>query len=550
MAEGTSPQRTSASFLALPREALVGTIAGLMLAMLLASLDQTIVGTAMPRIVAELGGMEHYAWVVTAYLVTSTVVVPIVGKLSDLYGRKPFYILGVAIFLVGSALCGAAGDMLQLVAFRALQGLGAGMMQAIGFIVIGDLFPPARRARAQGIFVSVFGISSIIGPSAGGYITDHLSWRWVFYVNLPVGLLAMLVLSLSFPNLRPQGRQHDIDFLGAGLLVLTVTPFLLALSTGGNIIPWLSPVEMALIVATLLFGSLFLWNESRAREPILPLTLFQNRIFSIATFVIFITGIGMFGAILFVPLFIQGVIGASATTSGNVLTPTMFSFMAGSVISGQLITRTGRYKPFGTLGLLLAVVGMVLLSTMGRDADFLKAVVFTAVVGTGIGATMPAFTIAVQNSVAYPQLGVATSVAQFSRAIGGALGTAVMGAILTNRFSAALASELALRFHGVVLPPPLLQVLGNPQNLLGSPSSIEPLTQVAAQLGPSAQAMVPSLMEAMRAALAQAIQAAFVAGAVISAGGLVLSLLVPELPLKHSYVEDVEPEPEAQVITD
>lgn len=527
------------SFISLPRQALVGTIAGLMLAMLLASLDQTIVGTAMPRIVTDLGGMEHYAWVVTAYLVSSTVAVPIVGKLSDLYGRKSFYILGVATFLLGSALCGAAQDMLQLIAFRGLQGLGAGVMQAIGFIVIGDLFPPARRARAQGIFVSVFGLSSIVGPSAGGFITDNFSWRWVFYVNLPIGLAALIVLALSFPNLRPNRRSRAIDYAGAGLLVLAVVPMLLALSMGGSSLPWFSLPELALFGISLLFTMFFLLNENRAMEPMLPLELFKNRVFSVAVSVTFLTGIGMFGAILFIPLFIQGVIGASATTSGNVLTPMMFSFIAGSVLAGQLITRTGRYKPFGTAGMVLVVAGMLLLSTMSPQTGYLRAIIYTAVVGIGIGATMPAFTIAVQNSVPYAQLGVATSAAQFFRAIGGALGTALMGTILTNRFASVLENQLKDRLAGIALPPDVLQMVATPQDLVNSPISSEALRQALAQLGPSGQSAVAALPEIVRASLAQAIQSAFLAGAVISAAGLILSFLVPELPLKGSYHEEV-----------
>ncbi len=527
-----------ASFTSLPRQALIGTIAGLMLAMLLASLDQTIVGTAMPRIVADLGGMEHYAWVVTAYLVSSTVVVPIAGKLSDLYGRKALYIIGVATFLVGSALCGASQDMLQLIVFRGLQGVGAGIMQAIGFIVIGDLFPPARRARAQGIFVSVFGISSIIGPSAGGFITDHFTWRWVFYVNLPLGLLALTVLALSFPSVRPVLQSRSIDYAGVGLLVLAVVPLLLALSLGGATLPWTSPVELGLFVSAAFFTVLFLWNETRAAEPILPLGLFSNRVFSVAVSVIFLTGVGMFGAILFVPLFIQGVIGATATTSGNVLTPMMFSFMAGSVAAGQLITRTGRYKPFGTAGLVLVVIGMLLLSSMSTDIGYLGAILYTAAVGVGIGATMPAYTIAVQNAVPYVRLGVATSAAQFFRAIGGAIGTALMGAILTNRLNAALQAELARRMPGIVLSPDLLKALADPQSVTGAQVSTEPLNRALAQLGPAGQALLSTLADALRPALAQGIQAAFLAGAIVSAVGLILSLLVPELPLKRSYHEE------------
>jgi MFS family permease len=292
-----------------------------------------------------------------------------------------------------------------------------------------------------------------------------------------------------------------------------------------------------------LFAALFLWNEARATEPILPLNLFQNRVFAVSVSVIFLTGIGMFGAILFVPLFIQAVAGASATTSGNVLTPMMFSFMAGSVAAGQLITRTGRYKPFGTAGLVLVVIGMLLLSTMSPQTDYLTAILYTAALGVGIGATMPAYTIAVQNAVPYASLGVATSSAQFFRAIGGALGTALMGAILTNRFSSALQSQLSEKLRGISLPPALEDMLKDPQNLLGSPLSAQTLQQAAAQLGTSGQNLANVLLEAVRISLAQGIEAAFLVGAGVSALGLVLSLLLPEIPLRRSYHEETATKP-------
>jgi len=338
------------SYHELPRDRLILTIIGLMLTLLLSALDQTIVGTAMPRIIAELQGFDHYAWVTTAYLLTSTAVVPIVGKLSDIYGRKLFLIGGTAWFVFASALCGLSQNMNQLIVFRGLQGIGGGILMAMVFTTISSIFPPARRGRIQGVFTAVFGFASVVGPLLGGYLTDVLNWRWVFYVNLPLGMIALSVLWRGFPNIRPVRTDRPIDVLGAITLVLAVVPLLLALSWGGTEYPWDSAPIVGLLSFAALMTGIFLWIETRAPEPIIPLSLFKNRIVAASTLAMLCVTMGMFGTILFVPLFIQGVIGTSATQSGTVMMPMMLMIIIGSVAGGQIISRTGRTRPWHCSG--------------------------------------------------------------------------------------------------------------------------------------------------------------------------------------------------------
>ena len=328
---------------ALPRQQVLITLAGVLLAMFLSSLDQTVVGTAMPRIITDLGGFTQYTWVTTAYIITSTIAIPITGKLTDMYGRKWFYIVGLAIFMLGSLLCGLSHTMTQLIFFRGFQGIGAGIMMANAFTVIGDIFPPAERGKYQGLMAGVFGLSSVIGPTLGGYITDnaHMGWHWVFFVNIPLGILITALFIFFFPHLKPDTLKHRIDYLGITALILAVVPMLLALTWGGVEYPWVSAQIIGMLAFSVVMIPVFILFESRAKEPIIPLWILKNRIVAISTFVIFITGFGMFGGIIFVPLFFQGVLGQSATNSGTFLTPMMLGLVAGSFISGQLLSRAG-----------------------------------------------------------------------------------------------------------------------------------------------------------------------------------------------------------------
>ncbi|HEU5431045.1 MAG TPA: MDR family MFS transporter, partial [Thermomicrobiales bacterium] len=339
---------------------------GILLGLLLSALDSTIVGTAMPRIIADLGGLDHYAWVATSYLLTSTAAVPIFGKLSDIYGRKWFYIGGMIFFLAASALCGISQSMAQLIAFRGLQGIAGGILTANAFAIIGDLFPPAERGKWQGVTSSVFGLASVVGPWLGGWLTDGPGWRWVFYVNIPVGLLAAAVLTIGLPAIRGH-VQAAIDWGGAALIVASTVPLLLALSLGGSQFAWVSPQIIGLFALAIVMAVLFVFVENRVPEPIIDPELFRNRTFTISVVSMFLVGAGMFGAIMYVPLFMQGVIGASAANSGAVLTPMMLSLAVASTIGGQIISRSGRYKWAAVGGLAIMTVGLVLQARLDID---------------------------------------------------------------------------------------------------------------------------------------------------------------------------------------
>lgn len=520
-------------FHALPRRDLILTVIGLMLGLLLAALDQTIVGTAMPRIVSELHGFEHYAWVTTAYLLTSTAVVPISGKLSDLYGRKVFLLGSAFGFVLTSALCGLSQDMTQLIIFRGLQGVAGGVLTSCVFTVISQIFPPAERGRYQGIFSGIFGFASIVGPLLGGYLTDNLSWRWVFYVNLPVGVIALLVLWFSFPNIRPNVRERRIDYLGAVTLVAGVVPLLLALSWGGTEYPWGSMQIIGLFVVAVVMLGVFVLVEARAAEPIIPLNLFSNGVVSASVLALMFMAIGMFGTVLFIPLFIQGVIGTNATQSGTVMMPMMIVMILASIVSGQVISRTGRYKSIGVFGMGTMCVGMFLLSGMGVDTDYGTVVRNMMIVGLGIGPTMPVFTLAAQNAVSIRQLGVVTALTQFARSIGSTLGVAVFGTLLTNRFAPAFQAAVPGDVSGVVPAEQLVQ-LQNPQALL-NPTAADAIRQQFASFGPQGAQLFAELVGAIKIALVSALHDVFFTAAILAACGAITVLFLKELPLRKSF---------------
>ncbi len=530
-----APRATPAGYHELPRDRLVLTMAGLMLTLLLSALDQTIVGTAMPRIIAELQGFDHYAWVTTAYLLSSTAVVPIVGKLSDIYGRKLFLVGGTAFFVFASALCGAAQDMTQLIVFRGVQGIGGGILMAMVFTTVSSIFPPANRGKVQGIFTSVFGFASIVGPLLGGYLTDAINWRWVFYVNLPLGIVALAVLWYGFPNIRPNRTDRPIDILGAVTLVLAVVPLLLALSWGGGEYAWTSAPILGLLGFASIMTAVFLWVEARAAEPIIPLGLFRNRIIAVSTLAMLCVTMGMFGTILFVPLFIQGVIGSGATESGTVMMPMMMTIIVGSLVGGQIISRTGRYKLVALFGLTTAAFGMYLLSLMGPDTSYWTVVRNMMIVGLGLGPTMPVFTIAAQNTVSYAQLGVVTSVIQFARSIGSTLGAALFGSLLVNRFGSALHESLPPS-AAAAIPPAVLDQIQNPQVLL-NPQIAGGLQASLAAAGPQAAQAFDALVLAIRTGLAVSLHETFILGAVIVAVGAVLVVFLSEVPLRKTFAD-------------
>ncbi len=523
----------------LPRRKIVITLVGTLLAMFLSSLDQTVVGTAMPRIIADLGGFAHYTWVTTAYLITSTVAMPITGKLIDVYGRKWFYTGGLVVFILGSILCGLSQTMTQIIFARGFQGIGAGVMMSNAFTVIADLFPPAERGKYQGAMSGVFGLSSIIGPTLGGFVTDTLSWHWVFYINIPLGVLIILLFVFFFPHVRPDRLEHKIDYLGVALLVLATVPTLLALSWGGVEYPWTSAIIIGMFVFSAIMALLFVIVDSRSPEPIIPLWLFKNRVFAVSIPIIFLTGIAMFGTIIFIPLFFQGVLGLSATTSGNFLMPMMLGMVAGSFISGQALSRAGgHYRVQGFIGLAIMALGIGLLSTMTTETSYFMAIVNIVMTGIGLGITMPLYTIAVQNAVPYNVMGVATSATAFFRSIGGCLGLAIFGSVLTNRFASDFIASVPAMAKSVIPNELLVSLARNPQALV-SPQAQAQLKAMLASLGEQGQALFEQLIQALRLTLNSALSEVFFIGLLVLVIALIINFFIKEIPLrKQHYFEE------------
>jgi EmrB/QacA subfamily drug resistance transporter len=440
-------------------------LGALMLGMLLAALDQTIVSTALPTIVGDLGGLNHLSWVVTSYLLAATISTPLYGKLGDLFGRKPLFQLAIAIFLVGSMLSGLSQNMLELIAFRALQGLGAGGLMVSAQAIIGDVVPPRERGKYQGMMGGIFALASIAGPLLGGFLTDHASWRWIFYINVPLGALALVVTATALPA-TVRRVSHRIDWAGAALLAAATTAVILLATWGGTQFGWLSAPIIVLALAGVALLGAFVVLERRVAEPIIPPRLFRSSVFNVASAVGFVIGFAMFGAIVFLPLFLQLVDGASATSSGLNLLPLMVGLLAASIGSGQVISRIGRYKVFPVMGTALAAIAMLLLSTINPQTSRLLLSVYMVILGAGLGMVMQVLVLAVQNSAERRDLGVATSSATFLRSIGSSFGVAIFGAI----FSSQLAANL--RLH---LPASALSGNLNPTSLQGNPAALQKL---------------------------------------------------------------------------
>jgi EmrB/QacA subfamily drug resistance transporter len=494
-------------------------ISALMLAMFLAALDQTIVSTALPKIASDLHGLSKYSWVATAYLLTSAVSTPLYGKISDMFGRKKIFQSAIVIFLLGSILCGFAQTMNQLIVFRGLQGIGAGGLMTLAFTIIGDVVPPRQRGKYQGYFGAVFATSSVLGPLLGGLFTDQLSWRWVFFINIPIGALALTAIAYRL-HLPVHKSEHRIDFAGAGLLAVSVVSLLLATVWGGVDYPWNSPQIIGLFATSIVGTALFIWRERFAKEPIISLELFKNSIFRVATLLGFVIGIVMFGAMVFLPEYQQIVRSDSATKSGLMLLPLVVGMMSASLTSGRLISKFGHYRPFPIMGTILISLSFWLFSHIAVDTSRVWLSVWMVILGMGLGMVMPVLTLAVQNAVERKNLGTATSSVNFFRSIGSSLGAAIFGAILANRLT-----------HHILETVPGAQGSKIAEGLKGS----------AASLG----SLEPTVIHQVLTAFAEAFHDVFLFALPFAIIAVIVALRLKEAPLRHSHDAPVS-EPQAK----
>ncbi|HEY8171815.1 MAG TPA: MDR family MFS transporter [Dehalococcoidia bacterium] len=514
------------------RWAILGSI---MLGLFLSAMDQTVVGTAMPRIIADMSGLKLYSWVFTSYMLASTTVVPIVGKMGDIYGRKNFFLAGIVIFLIGSMLSGMSQTMVQLIVFRGVQGVGGGFIFANAFALLGDLFTPSERGRYAGIMSSVFGLASVIGPLVGGGITDHLNWRWVFYVNIPLGIVALIVLAYVLPASERHAARKRVDYIGAVALALSIVPLLLGFSWAGTDYAWTSPQVVVPFAVAAVMMVTFVVIERRAEDPVIPLSLFKNPIFAVATAVTFVSGAAMFAGTLYIPLFMQGVLDFSAINAGLVLTPMTLAMVAGSMISGQLVSRTSHYKAMIVSGLAVATGGLFLLSLLDTGSSRLSGMEAMAVVGFGLGLSFPALVLATQNAAPYSMMGVTTSLNQFSRSVGGTIGVAIMGSILTRRLNSELASNLPADVQQGA-PAPLLAALKNPRVLLDDNALSRLRDQgFGSVFGADGPRLFNEALASMKASLATSIGEVFLVATVFMATAFVISLFLREVPLRKTH---------------
>ena len=476
----------------------------LLLVLFIASLDQTIVSTALPTIVGDLGGLQHLSWVVTAYLLASTVVGPLYGKLGDLYGRKQVLQVALVIFLIGSALCGLAQNMPQLIAFRAIQGLGGGGLLVVAMAVVGDLVAPRERGRYQGLFGGVFGVAVVAGPLLGGFFVDNLSWRWIFYINLPLGLVALAVISIAFQS-QQRTMRHRIDYLGTVVLAAGLSGIIIYTSLGGTTHPWDAPGMLATLVGGIALLALLPLIEARAEEPILPPELFRNMTFRTTSAIGFVVGFALFGSVTFIPLYLQIVKGHSATDSGLLMTPMMLGVLVTSTASGFLISRYGRYRPFPILGTAIAAIGLYLLSTLEVATATKVAAGYMLLVGLGLGLVMQVLVLAAQNAVDYRLLGVATSGTTLFRQVGGSIGVSIFGAIFTNQLGHELARRLPAGAH--------------------APAHASPV---------ALQHLPPAIHAVYVTAVAVALHPVFLTAAAVMLGAFGLSWLLRDVPLRET----------------
>lgn len=486
---------------------------GLMLGMFVASLSQTIVGPGMPRIVADLGGMEHYSWIATAAMLASAVTVPVVGKFSDIYGRRSFYIGGLVLFMAGAALAGASQNFWMLVASRAIQGLGMGTLMPLSQTIIGDIIPPRQRGKYQGVMGAVFGVTSIVGPLIGGVVTDALGWRWLFYMALPIGVVALIIIIRSF-HLPHVKREVSIDWLGIATLIPGLIVGLLAISWGGSIYAWASPtiITMGTIAAVLLV--VFIFVELRAKEPLIPLTMLAHGNIALSVLASFFVSVAMFGAIIYIPVYAQSVLGVSATQSGMILIPQSIAMIGTSIVAGMLVSKTGRYKPVLLVGSIGLIAGYLILSTVNYGTSAFVVTTAMVVIGFGLGMTNQTYTLVVQNEIPVQQLGVGTAAVQFFRNMGSTIGIAALGTVMSTNMTANIAQAM---------PPEAQAALGDGTINAGSALDTSSL-----------EGLPPQILELLRQALGETMHTVFLAALPFAIIAAVITLFIKEMPLRET----------------
>ncbi|MDQ0200382.1 MDR family MFS transporter [Neobacillus ginsengisoli] len=514
---------------------------GLIIAMFFSALDGTIVGTAMPKIVGDLGGLSKMTWLTTAYMLTSTTVVPIAGKLADLLGRRAVYVTGLIIFMGASALCGLATNMTELIIFRGVQGIGGGVMMPMAMIVIGDLFTGKERAKFQGVFGGIYGLASVIGPQIGGWIVDSLNWKWVFYINLPVGIIATILIAMGLKG-RKQIGSINFDIAGMVTMIVGVVSLLLALTFGGKDYDWNSWQILGLFALAAIGLVSFVIVETKAKEPILPMYLFKNRTFTFLNLIGFFMSIGMFGAIVFVPFFMQGIVGVSATASGTIMTPLMISMIIASIIGGQLVYKVG-IKPQIIAGMLIMASGFFMLTTLNMDTSKLAATSYMAIIGLGMGLVMPILTLALQESFSKEELGVITSSSQFFRSIGGTFGITILGAVMNSKSGTLLTDQLVPFLNtlpaqaGPIVSKLKDMIATNPEGLLQMLFSPEALKQMPAALS-------DKMVSILKTALMDSLHSVFFVGLSLIVVGALFTLFLKQIKLANKKAvvkEKLEP---------
>lgn len=518
----------------------ISIMIAIMAAMFFAAINQTITSTAMPRIIAILDGMDYYTWTINIYLLTSTIATILVGKLSDMFGRKPFILIGILFFMLGAFLTGTSTDVYQFIIYRGIQGIGAGIIQSTAFMSVGDLFPPRERGKWMGLMTAVFGFSSVLGPTLGGYLVDNIEWRWLFWIFLPLGVVAFIMIWTLFPKVERKPGQ-SIDYLGSLFLTTSIVPLLLAFSWAGTEYPWGSPEIIGLIAASVVSALIFILVEMKAKEPVLPLSLFKNSVVTVSNLIGFFMNFGLMGAMIYISFYVQGVLGISPTYAGYVTIPMSIFMMGTSAVAGQLIAKSGKYKRYALLGVPIMMVGMGIMVFMD---NIWLTVVSTIIFGIGLGLGMPVFSLATQNAVPHNELGVATASSQLFRNLGGTIGIAVMGTVMSNNLTKnlkeALQSANAPDFSSV--DPQLAQQMlsfANPQTLMNKPL----IEQTQASLAAEVQPLFVQMIDSIRDALGNTLSMVFLTGTLVLVVALLLVFFLKEIPLRTSN-QGSAPKPE------